>query len=249
MTLGSLDAKGIGRYDETTPIGPTWSEYMNEALDSVSEALPQLIAASDAARDAYWGTPATGPAQLALQARGAETIRTDKGWTERYYGLYNSGTNPGGAPVAGWYPVSGKLPKARITKTVAQNTSGAPGTFTALLFDAETYDDAGLHSTVALTSRITIPAGVRGLANMNASVRLNTTTGTLSVQFAKNGVLLGDTAKYDLGNATLLPLVGFTSDIEVVPGDYLEVHMSSNTATVPVVVGNCFFEFTLIGPR
>lgn len=35
-TLGNLDANSIGRYDETTPIGTEFSDYLNAALDSVS---------------------------------------------------------------------------------------------------------------------------------------------------------------------------------------------------------------------
>lgn len=62
------------------------------------------VAPSAAARDAYFGTPSTAAAQLALQNRGALAIRTDTGQLERYYGLYNVNTNKGGRAVAGWYP-------------------------------------------------------------------------------------------------------------------------------------------------
>lgn len=43
MTLSNLDTLGIGRYDETTPIGTEFSDYMNEGLDSVSAALGTLL--------------------------------------------------------------------------------------------------------------------------------------------------------------------------------------------------------------
>lgn len=42
MTLGSPDSVGIGRYDETTPIGLEFSDYMNEGLASVSAAVGAL---------------------------------------------------------------------------------------------------------------------------------------------------------------------------------------------------------------
>ncbi len=45
MTLGSLDANGVGRYVETTPIGTKWSDYMNEGLESVSDAIGNLAIA------------------------------------------------------------------------------------------------------------------------------------------------------------------------------------------------------------
>lgn len=59
---------------------------------------------SQSVRDSFFPNP----------KQGITCIRTDKGWTETYYELYNSSTNPSGAAIAGWYPVSGKLPKARI---------------------------------------------------------------------------------------------------------------------------------------
>jgi hypothetical protein len=46
-TLGSLDSNEIGRYDETTPIGsggtPTFSQYLNAALVSVSAAFTKYV--------------------------------------------------------------------------------------------------------------------------------------------------------------------------------------------------------------
>jgi hypothetical protein len=46
-TLGNLDSNEIGRYDETTPIGsggtPTFSQYMNAALISVSAAFTKYV--------------------------------------------------------------------------------------------------------------------------------------------------------------------------------------------------------------
>jgi hypothetical protein len=76
---------------------------------------PQIIAAPSAgARDTYWGVPATEAERLALQAAGAQTVRTDKSWTEQYFATYDQATNPQGATPAGWYPVAGKLPRARV---------------------------------------------------------------------------------------------------------------------------------------
>lgn len=46
--------------------------------------------------------------------QGITCIRTDKGWTETYYELYNSSTNPSGAAIAGWYPVAGNLPRIKL---------------------------------------------------------------------------------------------------------------------------------------
>lgn len=67
---------------------------------------PVMVAATAAARDAYWTVPANETERLALQARGATTIRTDVGWTERYFATYGPANTAGAVP-AGWYPVTG----------------------------------------------------------------------------------------------------------------------------------------------
>lgn len=85
------------------------------------------VSATAAARDAYFGTPATEAARLALQARGATTLRTDKGWTERYFATYNASTNPQGATPAGWYPIDGALPTFSVRRGAPQTFTGSTG--------------------------------------------------------------------------------------------------------------------------
>jgi hypothetical protein len=59
--------------------------------------LKTAVPVADAtARNALFPSPTQGNA----------VWRNDRGWEERYYALYNSSTNPGGAPAAGWYPVN-----------------------------------------------------------------------------------------------------------------------------------------------
>lgn len=65
----------------------------NEALTNGLGGAPRL-AASDAERNAIYPAP----------VQGNGVYRTDKGYEERYYALYNVSTNPGGAVVAGWHP-------------------------------------------------------------------------------------------------------------------------------------------------
>lgn len=64
---------------------------------------------STADRDTYWGSPAAGQPRIDLANRGARWYNEEKGWTERYYCLYNeAGTGLTGdtpvADVAGWRP-------------------------------------------------------------------------------------------------------------------------------------------------
>lgn len=68
-----------------------------------------VVAASDGARDAYWGVPASAAERLTLQNKGATTVRPDKGWEERYFAIYNATTNPSGRAVSGWYPIAQPL--------------------------------------------------------------------------------------------------------------------------------------------
>jgi|GEM_PF-5909722 len=84
---------------------------------------------SDAERDAHFGKPETEPARLALQARGVECVRRDKGWTERYFATYDPVTNPVGATSAGWYPVEGGVLRGRVNAVTDTGwlTVGTPG--------------------------------------------------------------------------------------------------------------------------
>jgi hypothetical protein len=100
------------------------------ALIPPATPAPVMVAASALARDEFWGVPGTEAARMTLQRRGAQTIRTDKGWTEQYYATYNATTNPAGATPAGWYPVAGSLPDIRLVPSGGQ-TVGAGQTFTA----------------------------------------------------------------------------------------------------------------------
>lgn len=66
------------------------------------------VAASAAARNAYFGAPATTAAQLALQARGPLCVRTDLGNQVETYLAARTAGNPQGNPAgAGWYSIGG----------------------------------------------------------------------------------------------------------------------------------------------
>ncbi|SDH16256.1 hypothetical protein SAMN04515691_2981 [Leifsonia sp. 98AMF] len=93
----------------------------------------RAVAGSDLARDNHFGKPSTEAERLALQRAGAECIRTDKGWTERYYATFDAGTNPAGAPTPGWYPVSGAMPAFVCSTPTAQAVAG-PWSFIAAAF-------------------------------------------------------------------------------------------------------------------
>ncbi|AHL18478.1 hypothetical protein ISF9_008 [Microbacterium phage vB_MoxS-ISF9] len=65
---------------------------------------------SDAARTAAYPNP----------VQGDRVWRSDKGWEEAYFGLYNASTNPSGSAQAGWYPVAGVLPYGGARNSASQ---------------------------------------------------------------------------------------------------------------------------------
>jgi hypothetical protein len=88
--------------DNNTPLKPLANPFTQLAT-SVSNALVAIDGGvarpvtSVAARDALFPAP----------AQGNSVYRLDLGFAERYYALFNAGTNPGGATPAGWYPDRG----------------------------------------------------------------------------------------------------------------------------------------------
>lgn len=125
--MGALDANGVWIYDEDDRRSP-FSDALNLGQDAQSAALaaiggrlttvetdlddrmPLQTFASDAARNAFWGSPSTSAAQLALQAKGPLAIRSDfGGLVQTYLGPYDATTNPQGANPAGWYFLPGTV--------------------------------------------------------------------------------------------------------------------------------------------
>jgi hypothetical protein len=76
-----------------------WKPTVNTTIfstiaQSAVAPVAETPVADQTARDALFPSPVQGNA----------VWRKDKGYGERYYGLYNSSTNPGGRATAGWYP-------------------------------------------------------------------------------------------------------------------------------------------------
>lgn len=83
----------------------TFSSTLGPRLTNLEMASP-VVMASAAARNAAFPTP----------AQGNSVFRSDMGYVETYFALYNSSTNVGGATPAGWYPTTGKMPKIVATR-------------------------------------------------------------------------------------------------------------------------------------
>jgi hypothetical protein len=79
-----------------------------------------IVVPDSSARDRTYPTPVQGTQVLNLS--------TDA--TERYYGAYNSSTNPLGAKTAGWYPVGGTVPELLyVSNGTTENVSGSAQRF------------------------------------------------------------------------------------------------------------------------
>lgn len=132
-------------------------------------------------------------------------------------------------------------PIARVSKVVAQNTHATPATNTAVAFDVETFDDYLMHDNVTNNSRLTIPTGWDGYYMLTGRVRANHASAKLTAQFAKNGVQQGDTSDVRTGTATANPFTLCVDTILLAAGDYVEVWVQSDVASVPLVPANCTF--------
>lgn len=119
------------------------------------DQLPTRVAASAAERDAIWGAPTSAAARLALQNKGATTIRLDTGITERYYAQYDAATNPAGALAPGWYP-PGVMPLASTLLTDLRN--GFAGITTAPWAPPRLQVVGGVAHLYGAVTRSTAPA-------------------------------------------------------------------------------------------
>lgn len=113
---------GIRYPDGTTAYAPLQDHFAAIASDTEAALTTGLggaprLANSDSERSTLFPSP----------VQGNSVLRPDKGYVEQYFALYNSSTNPSGATPAGWYPVSGALPYAKVVR----NTTGVSIGFSA----------------------------------------------------------------------------------------------------------------------
>lgn len=100
---------------------------------------------------------------------------------------------------------------------------------TAILFGAEDWDTAGLHSTSVNTSRFTIPAGFDGKWSFSYGVSFPANaTGIRSAVLRKNGGsdtndVVGS-ATFGVGTSATLTSLHAQRTVELVEGDYIELY-------------------------
>lgn len=194
-----------------------------------------ITAPSAAARDGYFGVPATESERLALQARGATCLRTDMGWTEQFFATYSTATNPQGTTLPGWYPVAGNLPTCMVSKSTAQNTGAGSYAMSLLGFDLESFDPLNMH-TAANPTRITFPIG--GIYRVDGAY-FGDTNQVFGIEVRLNGT-------YVEGSRQWMPALGagglsapsVSCLVRASAGQYVELGAASTVASQAVVVAS-----------
>ena len=205
--------------------GQVLSKASNTDMDFIwvaqddSNAIQNAIV--DAKGDLIAATAADTPARLAVGSNDElliadSTASTGLKWGKpKGYGcsIYKSGT----------------------AQTIATNA------LTALTWETENWDTNAFHSTSTNTSRITIPAGLGGLYQVNAMVSFSSgsATGTRDIYLGLNGSSYYSSARI-AGNATHELTLNVSSVMQLVAGDYVEIFVyqnSGSSTTVPVNSG------------
>lgn len=111
-----------------------------------------------------------------------------------------------------------------------------------MVFDSEVYDTNAWHDAVTNTGRLTIPSGVTKACFL-ATLELANVTANVShiVQIFKNGAAITQAARFeDQTNRTTLKVQVFTGPLDVVAGDYFEVHVTVSSGTADIAANSSF---------
>lgn len=137
--------------------------------------------------------------------------------------------------------MSAVAPVCRLTKTAGQSTSGTINTNTGMVWDVETFDIGGMHDTVTNNTRATVPTNWGGIYQAMATARFSTSSAQCTIQFAVNGTVRGETSNMNVGTAVGSVFTQTASLLQLNAGDYVEVFMQANSATIGLIAGNCTF--------
>lgn len=199
--------------------------------------LDRAVCPTVAARDAHFGVPSTPAARLALQTRGAECVRLDTGYTERYYADYDAAANPGGATPAGWYPTSGALPYAVLRRPTA--AIAVPNQLAALIPFGETSTSHVGGGMIATQSGVRVP--LAGVYAVEASIIFDLNgSGLRFAMISRNGKADADRLAY----GPLLPGVSIAynpavtaAKVRLAAGDLLNVYAWQSSGAALNIMG------------
>jgi hypothetical protein len=117
-------------------------------------------------------------------------------------------------------------PQARVTNSTALTIPN--NLWTTLLFNTETYDIGGLHSTVSNTGRLTVPGGGDGLYVIGGGIHWNTSTSG----YRKLGLRINGSSfiALDEDPATSGQLLqNITTQYRLVQTDYVEIQAAQTS--------------------
>lgn len=166
-------------------------------LAQLQTASPVAVA-SAAARNALYPTP----------IQGQSVFRTDLGYQETYYGLYNSSTNPGGRATAGWY---GNQRNIGLVPIVPPTVSVSGGTATANSLGLITFSAAtsislnGAFTDAYKKYRVIVEVNSASSSGILAWRYRNAGTDNSSTVYGQGGLISrtsGATANLSSGNTT-----------------------------------------------
>lgn len=188
---------------------------------------------------AQFATQSDRLAAIAAPAVGMRAAIADKGWVEEYF-------TTASVAVAGWFPVSGKLPFVKLAMTAAQNTAGS-GSNTPVTWDTEVSDVLAWHDTVTNPSRVTVAVAGRYRVKWKLAHRSATGTQLLSAQIRVTGALLARSLHTVPGSTTGFVYAQGDEVLDLAAGAYVEVAASSSAAQA-LEVTSSLFEVHYIGP-
>jgi len=136
----------------------------------------------------YFASSADRTTALPAPTQGMISFLNDTGTLWQWFGTYNSGTNPGGALTAGWYPMPGcGLFAATATKSTATSTTETLGS--AGFAYTEITDTLNWHNAVTNPDRIT--PTIAGLYRVTPTIQWTASGSGTSrrLSFSKTGTL------------------------------------------------------------
>lgn len=115
----------------------------------------------------------------------------------------------------------------KLTRSSAQSIPD--GTLTAILFDTETFDVGGYHSTSTNTSRVTIPSGKAGYYLLTAATYWDaSSSGYRRIRYGVNGSSTTALDTYCPGFSTANSGMA-TTIVNLAVGDYVEMYVSQTS--------------------
>jgi hypothetical protein len=176
---------------------------------------------------------------LAAPSQGMVSWLNDSGTAWKYFELYNASTNPGGALVAGWYPMPGSgIFAASATKSTTNSTTETLGS--AGFAYTEITDTLNWHNAVTNPDRIT--PTIAGLYRVTPTIQWTASGAGTSrrLSFSKTGTLyfeqrVGTGTGVNNNASVVLSLNGST--------DYITVTCFQDTGGALSATGQVTVEF------